>query len=167
MTILQKLGSGVGYTWAALCLLIVLATFMGLSFWEQTLAKGTGIHVSARFSGGEVLQTIDHGFYRTLRHRPVFDGLLSDRAEGFVQIDWVPSEKQPLPSIVKEDLDIDGDGRIDLSVEVETSSGKVQLIRNAPWVLGPEPLISADSERILRVRLQNLLSAKNAKITER
>jgi hypothetical protein len=155
MTIFQKLRSGIAYTWAALCLVVILATFMGMGFWERTLAKGTGIHVSARFSGGEVVQTFDHGLYRTLRHRPVFDGLLRERGEGFVQIDWVPLEKQSLPSTIKEILDIDGDGRIDLSVEVDTSAGKVQLVRNAPWVIGPEPLISVDSEKILRVRLKN------------
>jgi len=155
MNILRMLKSVFGYTWAALCLIVVLATFIGLNFWAHTLANETGIHVSPRFSGAEVRQTIDHGSYKTLLHRIVFDGLVSERSEGFVQIDWVPQDKQLLPAVFEEDLDIDGDGAIEISVRVEPSTGKAELLRKAPWVLGTESLISADSERILRVRLRN------------
>jgi hypothetical protein len=155
MKIIQKLKSGLGYTWAVLCLVLVLATFIGLGFWEHMLTKETGIRVSPRFSGGEVRQTIDHGFYRTVLHRLVFDGLVGERAEGFVQIDWVPQEKRSLPTTLEEDFDIDGDASTDITVRLDTAAGRAQLLRKAAWVLGPEPLIAADSERILRVRLRN------------
>ncbi len=155
MNIFGIIKSGSGYTWAALCLVVVLATFIGLNFWANTLAKDTGLQVSPRFSGGEVRQTIDHGSYKTLLHRIVFDGLVSERANGFVQIDWVPQEKQSLPAILREDLDIDGDGAVEVSVRVDPVTGKTELLRRAPWVLEPETLISADSERILRIQLRN------------
>lgn len=110
---------------------------------------------SPRFTGGEVARSIDHGSYRTVLHRPVFDGLVGERADGFVQIDWVPVEKQSLPSAIVEDLDINGDGSSEVSVRIDTASGHVRLARKAPWVLDPEPVISIDSERILRLGLQN------------
>jgi hypothetical protein len=155
MKTVQKLKSGLGYSWAVLCLVAILATFLGLGFWERTLARETGIHVSPRFTGGEVRHTIDHGLYRTVLHRLVFDGLVSDRSEGFVQIDWMPRENQPLPTVIMEDLDIDGDASVDLTVRVDTIAGTAQLMRKEAWVLDPETLISAGSERILRVRLRN------------
>ncbi len=155
MKIVRALKSGFGYTWAALCLVIILSTFVGLGFWERTLANGTGIHVSPRFSGGEVRQTVNHGFYRTLLHRMVFDGLVSERAEGFVQIDWAPQEKESLPAVLEETFDIDGDGSTEIAVRVNTAERKVELLQKAPWVLGAEPLVSAGSERILRVLLRN------------
>jgi hypothetical protein len=155
MKVIEGLKSGFGYTWAALCIVVVLATFLGLGFWERTLAKGTGIHVSPRFSGGEVRQIIDHDTYQTKLHRLVFDGLVSDRAEGFVQIDWVPRENQSLPAIVEEEFDIDGDGSIEIRVRVDMVAGKAELLRQVPWVLGIDQLIAADSERILRVQLRN------------
>ncbi len=155
MTIIRKLTSVFGYMWAVLCLVVVLATFVGWGFWEKTLAQGTGLHISPRFSGGEVRQAIDHGSYRTLLHRLVFDGLVSERADGFVQIDWVPQGKQSLPSMLEEDFDINGDNTIEFRVRLDTASGKVELLKQTSWVLGLEPVISADSERILRVRLRN------------
>jgi hypothetical protein len=155
MTLLQRLKSIFGYTWAVLCLIVILATFLGLGFWERTLADVTGIHVSPVFSGGEVRQAIDHDAYRTLVHRPVFDGLLGERANGFVQIDWVPKDKQSLPAAISEDIDLNGDSMAEIRVVVDTASGKVQLARNAPWVLDPEPLVKVDSEQILRIHLRN------------
>jgi hypothetical protein len=132
---------------------IVLATFVGLGVWEKALATGTGIHVSPRFTGGEVRQTIDHGTYRTMLHRPVFDGLVSERENGFVQIDWVPQEKISLPALLEEEFDIDGNGSIDCSVRLE--GVKAKLLSRAPWVLDLEPVVEADAERILRIRLRN------------
>jgi hypothetical protein len=155
MKAILKLQSALGYTWAALCLIIILGTFLGLNSWEQILAKRAGIHVSPRFSGGEVRQTVDHGMYQTLVHRPVFDGLLGERTEGFVQIDWVPHGKQTLPAILEEEVDIDGDAAIEISLRIDTARNEVQLTRRAPWVLDAEPLIAAGAERILRVQLRN------------
>ncbi len=149
------LKSGLGYLWAALCLVVVLATFIGLGFWSRTLATGTGIHISARFSGGDVRQVIDHGTYQTRLHRLVFDGLVSERTEGFVQIDWVPRKDQSLPSVLEEEFDLDGDGSPEVNVRADLTSGRAELRRQSSWVLGVEPLISADGEQILRIRLKN------------
>jgi hypothetical protein len=153
MKLLEGIKAGAGITWAALCLVIVLATFVGLGFWAKTLATETGIHVSPRFTGGEIRTAIDHGAYRTLLHRPVFDGLVGERRDGFVQIDWVPREKNALPPALEEAFDIDGDGSADCSVRLE--GGKAVLLGHAPWVLDPEPVVEVDSERILRLRLRN------------
>jgi hypothetical protein len=155
MRAIAAMKSGLGYTWAAFCLITVLATFVGLEFWTQTFAKRTGIQVSARFSGGEVRQAVDHGAYQTHLHRMVFDGLIGERTDGFVQIDWVPNAQQSLPPTIDEDFDLDGDGSIEISVHADMASGKIDLLRQASWVLGLDPLISADAERILRVRLRN------------
>jgi hypothetical protein len=155
MNLIAKLKSLFGYGWASLSLVAVLATFIGLNFWAKTLAKDTGIRISPRFSGGEVRQTIDHGSYKTLLHRMVFDGLVNERSKGFVQIDWVPGEKQQLPAAIEEELDIDGDGASDISIHVDTSDGKAGMLRQAPYVIGLEPLIASGPERILRIQLRN------------
>jgi hypothetical protein len=155
MNMITKLKSIIGYGWASLCLIVVLATFIGLNFWAKTLAKDTGIQISPHFSGGEVRQTVDHGSYKTLFHRMVFDGLVSERSKGFVQIDWVPQEEQQLPAAIEEALDIDGDGSSDISIHVDTLDGKARMLRQAPYVIGLEPLIAAGPERILCVQLRN------------
>ena len=155
MDIKRKLKSSLGLTWAALCLVLLLAAFIGLNFWSEMFARGTGIRISPHFSGGEVRQTLRHGAYKALLHRMVFDGMLSDRATGFVQIDWVPEAKQSLPARIEEDVDIDGDGASDCIIRIDTVRNETQLLQQADWVLDAEPLITSDSERILRIRLRN------------
>lgn len=154
MRVLESMKPTLGYTWAALCFVLVLAMFVGLSFWERALA-GSGLHVSARFSGGEVRRVLDHGSFETRLHRLVFDGLMGDRAEGFAQIDWVPRSSESLPAVIEEGFDLDGDGSNDMTVRTDTVGMKADLVSKASWVLHAEPLVRADSEIILRVRLRN------------
>lgn len=155
MKAIEFLRAFLGYTWAALCLVIVLATFIGLNFWSRSLADGTGIQVSPWFTGGEIRRSIDHGIYRTQLHRPVFDGLVGERSEGFVQIDWVPDENLSLPALIDEEFDIDGDGTSEFRVRLDTVAARAELQKNKPWVLGADNVIMADAEQILRVRLRN------------
>jgi hypothetical protein len=55
------------------------------------------------------------------------------------------------PAVLEVDFDINGDGSREISVRVDTASGKARLLHRAPWVLGLELLIAADSECIVRV----------------
>ncbi len=155
MRAIEMLKSVLGYAWAALCLVIVLATFIGMNFWAQALADGTGIQVSPRFTGGEVRWSADHGQYQTHIHRPVFDGLLGERNEGFVQIDWVPKENQSLPAMMEEEFDIDRDGSSEFRIRMDTVAAEADLLEKKDWVLSADRVITADAERILRVRLRN------------
>ena len=88
---MKRLFSFLGYTWAAIALPMVLATFVGNNFWAAKLASSTGVTISPWFSGGEVARTIDHGTYQTQIHRPVFEGLFREKKKGFVQVDFVVS----------------------------------------------------------------------------
>lgn len=144
-----------GYIWAALCLLTVPVLFFGFNAWPDLLVKASGLHVSPRFSGGEVVRSITFPGYETRIHRPVFDGLLSERSEGFVQIDWVPASKLKLPPRLEGELDLDGDGSADAGFVLDTLTDKVSLSPHHSWVGGVETLVNVDGERILRIRLHN------------
>ncbi len=97
-----------GYTWAVIAVFIVLATFLGNGYFSRKLASATGVTVSPRITGGEVVQVNDHGAYKALVHRPVFDGLTGDRSTGFIQINWEGAGG--LPPVVEERVDLGGNG---------------------------------------------------------
>ena len=155
MQAIHKIKSMLGYSWAVLCLVVVLATFIGLGVWPKALASATGIRVSPWYSGGEIAHVIDHGLHQTLVRKPVFDGLFAQRSEGFVQVDWVPKESESLPAVIDEELDVDGDGTMDLKIRLDVTSGSTRLTPLQGWVLEADKLIVADKERILRIRLRN------------
>lgn len=144
-----------GYTWAVLCALLIPIMFFGFGFWPQALVESSGINVSPWFSGGEVRQTIAHQGYRTLVRRPVFDGILGERGEGFIQIDFTPEENKAFPPIITEEIDVDGDGTADFRIRTETSSGKTDLTSMKPWVKGMEQSLRADKDVIVRIGLIN------------
>jgi hypothetical protein len=150
---MSKLKSFLGYTAAALSPLIVLVSFMGLDYLAEPFITATGLEVSANFTGGEVLQTVDHDAYQAAIHRPVFDALIGERKEGFVQIDWAPLDA--LPVLVEEEVDVDGDGQADMRLQVDVTGEETVLTAYAPWVLEMEGTYRLPESLAVRVTLHN------------
>jgi hypothetical protein len=111
-----------GYTWAVLAVLIVAATFMGNNYFSRKLASAAGVTVSSRITGGEVVQVNDHGPYKAFVHRPVFDGLVGDRATGFIQINWESAGL--LPPVIEERVELGGKRPVRLMVRLDTRAGE-------------------------------------------
>jgi hypothetical protein len=149
---MRKIKSFFGYTWAVLAMLIALATFLGQMYFSRTLAEATGIRVHPRYSGGEVASVIDHGVYSTSVHQPVFDALIGQTSEGFVQINWSPAGG--LPAVIREEIDCNSDGRKDFTVTLNTSTGEATLIKNDPAVIGLQKTYRLRDGWAVRVQLR-------------
>jgi hypothetical protein len=150
---MSKLKAFLGYTFAALSPLIVLISFLGLDSMAEPFIAATGLTVSANFTGGEVVQTVDHAAYQAAIHRPVFDALIGERKEGFVQIDWAPLDA--LPSLFEEEIDANGDGEADMRLQVDTADEEATLTAYAPWVLEVEGTYRLPEMLAVRVKLHN------------
>jgi hypothetical protein len=148
-----KIKSILGYSWAVLAFLIALVTFLGNDYLSQKLASATGIAVSPRYSGGEIVRVIDHGAYRTLIHRPVFDGLIGETKMGFVQINWEPSAG--LPAVIREGIDYNGDSREDFIISLNTATGESTLRADDPAILSLGKTYKLRKGWALRVLLKN------------
>lgn len=127
---MKKLKAFLGYFAAALMVPLALFTFMGLGPVSEAIVNVTGVQISPWFTGGEVVRTVSHPPYETLIHRPVFDALIGETREGFVQIVWTPLES--LPEKVEEIIDYDNDGQADFAVTLHPAS------KTAEW----QPLTS-------------------------
>jgi hypothetical protein len=164
---MQTLKTILGYAWAALAIPLVLATFIGMNGWAKMLAGATGVTINPRFSGGEVAATIDHGTYQTKLHRPVFDGLISERQDGFVQLDWVPTEKDGrLPDLIEEAVDYDHDGKVDFTIRLDTRTDCATLDAVSDKVRGLGAVtLSTDSDQEKSAgRVYNLGSSRAARV---
>ena len=153
---MRRLRFVLGQIAAWLALPVLLATFIGMNFWARSLAQGTGIKISPWFSGGDVRTTVKHETYETLIRRPVFDGLFSERSEGFVQVEWKAAKGAALPPLIVDPVDYDGDGRPDFTVHLDTQKNVTTLSDAAPEVIEMErTYVLGDGERAIRVRLKN------------
>jgi hypothetical protein len=141
------------YAWALLAIPIILAAFMGMGPLAGKLVAVTGLHVHPIYTGGAVVRVIDHGPYRTLIHRPVFDGLVGQRDRGFVQIEWQPVDAN-LPEFIDERVDFDADGSNDFQIRLNTFTPQASIRASDPRVLSVNEVIAVPHGRIVRVNLQ-------------
>lgn len=149
---MRKFKSIMGYTWAILAFIIALVTFLGNDSFSRELASATGITVSPWYSGGEVVKTIEHGAYKTSLHRPVFDSLIGQTKEGFVQINWDPTAG--LPPEIRESIDYNGDGKEDFVIFLNPATGEVKLTAGNPSVLSVDNAYRLRNGWAVRVRLK-------------
>lgn len=149
MKIIQAI---LGYAIAACCIIIVIATFVGMDSWCQLLVEKTGLVVSPWITGDEIVETIDHDTYKTQIHKPVFQWLFSERREGFVQVEWV--KEAELPEQISEDIDFDNDGTTDFSIDW-AGKNRVTLTTYDPRVLSVDSTYELEDSYVVRVALVN------------
>jgi hypothetical protein len=152
---MRKLQAVLGYAAAYLAPVLVLAVIFLLigGGLDRMVAAATGLTLAPSIGGGELIRTIPHGAYEAQVHRMVFDGLLGQRREGFIQVDWAPLAG--LPGSIDEEIDADADGKPDFRVTVDTAGRESRLTAYAPWVLGVEGAYRRRESLAVRVRLSN------------
>ncbi len=143
-----------GYAWAAACVAAVLATFIGNDYFAARLASATGITISPRFSGGEIVRSVDHGAYRTLIHRPVYDGLIGERKDGFIQIEWQPVTA--LPPVIEDSIDFTDDGKADFAFRLDTAAGQGTITPANPSVIAVQTLVKVNRGWVARIQLRKI-----------
>ncbi len=151
---MKKLKTILGYTAAALAIFVVLATFMGNDYFSEKLVSVTGIKVSPRYTGGEIVKVVEHDTYSALIHRPVFDGLVGDRQEGFIQINW--ESRTGLPPVIRETVDYDGDDKTDFLVILDTATGATSITGYNPAVVSIQKTYKLDKGWAVRIKLKKV-----------
>ncbi|WPC44174.1 hypothetical protein [Clostridium sp. JS66] len=109
-----KLKAFLGYSAAVLALFIVLATFIANDCLAKEFVNITSLKVSPLFTGGEIYKTLTSKDAEIKIHKPVFQGLFSDRSEGFVEVDYASKNTH---TVISESIDFDGDGKDDFSIK--------------------------------------------------
>jgi hypothetical protein len=112
------------------------------------------LKVTPIYTGGEVTQTIQHEGYETLIYQPVFDGLVCERKNGFIQIGWKPTQDR-LPELINETVDFDRDGKNDFRIDLNTSTNTGRLEGYNPCVVSLGNILVLKNQRVVRVSLKN------------
>ena len=107
-----------GYAWGVGIPLLMLVLFLGLNEWSFRFSELPFMQIHPRYSGGEVIKKIDDGGVRYALHRLVRDGLVGERADGFLQIDVTLSDTVKYP--IETSFDFDMDGIQDFRLRFET-----------------------------------------------
>lgn len=141
------------YTAAVLATVVAVGTFLGMDYLSHKLVNGTGLKISPWYTGGEIVNTVDHAQFKTLQHRAVYDSLIGRKTEGFVQIDFAPSAA--LPDKISEDIDFDLDGAADFRIEYDTKANTAVLTPFDSRVLSLDGCYKLKERRAVRIKLDN------------
>lgn len=152
---MAKLKSVLGTMWALTALPLLLVMFFGFTHWPKLLVAATGLQVSPWYTGGTVVTSMNREGYTTQVHRPVFDALVGQRTEGFVQIDFVTPEGGSLPAVVEESVDVGGNPALAIRVRVDTATRTATLGASGTHVLGVEGVYGLARGLGVRVALRN------------
>jgi len=129
---MKKLKIILGFTWAAVCLLIILIMFPGLDSFSRQLAKLSFMKVNPTISGGDVARSVEYEDYTLNIHEPVFEALIGESSKGFIQLDWIWKDSIPVP--VKDSIDFNMDDHIDFIISIDPLSERVHLDSLQPFV---------------------------------
>lgn len=112
-----------GITWAFLGLFLIIILFPGLNSYSVSVSKLPFMKLNPIYSGGEIAEQIVADRCTLDIRKPVFNGFIKERNNGFVQLDW----KGKVPELINDSIDYDHDGVKDFTILVDTKSSKTIL----------------------------------------
>ncbi len=117
---MKKIKIIAGITWAIIGLVMIIILFPGLTNFSTSLASLKFMKINPHYTGGEAgMKYINEGCTLEVR-KPVFDGLLTERKHGFVQLEW----RGDVPLTIIDTIDYDLDHDPDFSVFVDRNNLK-------------------------------------------
>jgi hypothetical protein len=152
---MQRLKAVLGYAGAVLTVMAMLVMpFVLFPLFQQGVAA-TGVEVDPVYSGGETARIIERDGYRIIVNQPVRSRALLARPAAFVQLAWAPAGA--LPARISDEVDLDGDGRADLTacfeVPADTTAGLFVDVTPAGGRVLPLRRASRDSFSALIARV--------------
>lgn len=148
---IQFLGAMFSYIWAICLSFVVILLFFGLDMWSDLAAELPFMSIHPRYKGGSVAFTLEDSEITYRIHNPVFDGLISPRKEGFIQID-IQTLDHGLP--VQKEIDFDQDSLTDFRLQIDGSDqGQPQIFSNSSTVIGLGSWARTEEGWIVRVGL--------------
>jgi len=119
-----------GITWALAGLIMIILLFPFLNSFSSSAARLPFMKINPNYSGGEAArEVISEGCTIVIR-KPVFDWLIGERKNGFVQVDW----RGNVAEKINDSIDYDLNGIPDFLVQVDRNSSKTQLVPFNPLV---------------------------------
>ena len=120
---MKKIKIIVGISWAFLGLILIIILFPGLNSYSVSVSKLPFMKLNPIYSGGEVAQQIIADKCTLDIRRPVFNGFIKERSNGFVQMDW----RGNVPQLINDSIDYDQDGIKDFCILVDRNNKKTVL----------------------------------------
>ncbi len=147
---MNKIKITAGIIWAFLGLILIIALFPGLNGFSKSFGTLPFMKINPRYTGGEVSFSKSAGACTLVVHKPVFNGLINDRKDGFVQVDW----RGKIPDQIQDTIDFNRDNVPDFIVAVDTKKPASDCYPLNPGVTGLAISTSTSFGWAVRIKLR-------------
>jgi len=152
---MKRLKAVLGYAGAVLTVAAMLVMpFVLFPLFTQGVAA-TGVVVDPVYTGGETARVVAKNGYRIVVNQPVHSRAPLARPAAFVQLAWEPAAA--LPGRIADEVDLDGDGRADLTacfeVPADTTAALFVDVTPAGGMVRPLRRVSKESFSALITRV--------------
>lgn len=144
--------AALGWAWVVLAVTAGLTLLLLSNPIGSALAGRAGLRISPHFTGGETAAVRDHGAWRAVIQRPVFEALFWEWPFGFTQVRWEPADK--LPGRLREEVDPLGDGTRGFYIDLDTVTGEASYEGQPPYVSGAPKAERLRDSWVVRVRMK-------------
>jgi hypothetical protein len=152
---INKIKSFLGYSWAIIAVPLAFVLSISIINIINNSAVIKNITTSSRITGGETDRIIKMDGYDIAIHKPVFEGVFSERKNGFIQVDFISIDN--LPEIINAYIDYNNDLKNDFYLILNTKTNKIMLkaLTDNVGKLTHENVIAFDKKRVIRVKIKN------------
>jgi hypothetical protein len=120
---MKKIKIIAGISWAFFGLILIIILFPGLNSYSVSVSKLPFMKLNPRYSGGEIAKRIVTDRCTLDIRKPVFNGFIKERNNGFVQLDW----RGNISELINDSIDYDQDGIKDFNISVDRKNSKTVL----------------------------------------
>jgi hypothetical protein len=147
-----RLKALLGWGWLALAAAGGLALVLFSDPLGAAISRAKGLRVSPHFTGGEIAAVHEHGAYKAIVQKPVFEALLWEWPFGFTQVRWEPAAA--LPPRLREEVDPLGDGTRGFYINLDTVTGEASYEGQPAYVSAPPKAERLKDSWVVRVRMK-------------
>ncbi len=128
----------------------MLVFFPGFTSFSRSFAKLPFMKINPNYTGGEIAYERIQANCTIVTRKPVFDGLLKERNNGFVQIDW----RGEIPGEINDTIDFDLDNIPDFIIRINSETSDTQLDPMNQYVTGLDVSTSTSYGWAARIKLK-------------
>ncbi|MBF0546265.1 MAG: hypothetical protein HQM08_17610 [Candidatus Riflebacteria bacterium] len=142
-----------GYVIAAGYIFLTVAYFFLSQKLEIKFINTFPAKLSPKFTGGEVTKMAERGTYKFFLQKPVFDALIGQTSEGFLQIGWTPLKT--LPAAISEDVVLEDGKKPEFHIDVDTKNLKGTITNPGSLIFGEPEIAKLTDSIVARIKMHN------------
>ncbi len=139
--------------WAFCCTILVLIVIIKMPQFAQAASKLPFMRINPLFTGGDLNYSIEKDSLIIEINKPVFEALIGESKEGFVQITF--SGNKNLPQLIEQEIDYNNDAKEDFKLKINVPENITEFSSLNPIAQSLIVSSKVKNDWIVRIKVLN------------